>query len=106
VRADGGFGHVSADVGLCVAADADLGGVVIAPESGILGAECAVAVVHIIGLARHRDVHSAAVASAAVRGGEDGWIGHVRSLTSHPSNAKPLYRSVYPAIPVWVGIEP
>lgn len=69
-------------------------------------AQRTVAVVHIIGLAGHCDVHSAAVASAAVRGGEDGWIGHVRSLTSHLSNTKPLYRSVYPAIPVWVGIEP
>ena len=79
-----GFEQVGAGVGSCLTADADLGGVVIAPDSGVLCAERAVAVVHIIGLARHCDVHSAAVASAA----------------------KPSHRSVYPVIPVWVGIEP
>ena len=75
VGAKGGFGHVSADIGLGVAGNVDLSGVVIAPESGVFGAECAVAVVHIIGLVRHCDVHSAAVASAAVRGG-GGRVGH------------------------------
>jgi hypothetical protein len=70
VGADGGFGYVSADIGLGVPADADLGRVVIAPESGVFGTECAVAVVHIIGLARHFDAHRAAVASPIVRGGQ------------------------------------
>lgn len=84
VRADGGFGHVCADVGAGVAADADLGRVVIAPEPGVLGTERAVAVVHIIGLARDRDAHRAAVASAAM----------------------PPHQSVHPAMAVWVGVEP
>lgn len=68
VGANGRFGHVSTDIALGVAADADLGRVVIAPESGVFGTECAVAVVHIIGLARHGDAHRAAVASPIVRG--------------------------------------
>lgn len=84
VGADGGFGHVCADVGAGVAGNVDLGGVVIAPESGVLGAERTVAVVHIIGLARDRDAHRAAVASAAM----------------------PHQQSVHPAIPVRVGIQP
>ena len=75
VRANGGFGHVSAGIGSGLAADADLSGVVIAPEASVFGAERAVAVIHIIGLAGHCDVHSAAVASAAVRGG-GGRVGH------------------------------
>jgi hypothetical protein len=65
VRANGGFGNVCAGVGSGFAADADLCGVIIAPEAGVLGTERAVAVVHIIGLAGHRDAHSAAVAGAA-----------------------------------------
>lgn len=68
VGANGGFWHVSADVSAGVAADADLGGVVIAPESGVLAAERTVTVIHIIGLTRDREVHSPAVAGTVVRG--------------------------------------
>jgi hypothetical protein len=50
----------------------------------VLGTERAVAVVHIIGLARDRDAHRAAVASAAM----------------------PPHQSVHPAMAVWVGVEP
>jgi hypothetical protein len=47
------------------AADADLCGVVIAPQSGVFCTERAVTVIHIIGLARDREAHSPAVAGAA-----------------------------------------
>lgn len=67
VGANGGFGHVRAGVGSRLAAEADLGGVVIAPEASVFCAECAVTVVHIIGLARDREPHGAAVAGALKR---------------------------------------
>lgn len=69
VRADGGFCHICPDVGAGVAADADLGRVVIAPESSVLGTERTVAVAYIIGRAGNSDAHRTAVASAVVRGG-------------------------------------
>jgi hypothetical protein len=76
VGAKGRLGHVSTDIGLGVAADADLGRVVIAPESGVFGTECAVAVVQIVGLARHCDAHRATVASPIVRGDGLGSVRH------------------------------
>ena len=67
VGANGGFGHVSAGVGSRLAADADLCGVVIAPQASVFRAQRTVAVIHIIGLARDIDAHSPAVAGAAMR---------------------------------------
>ena len=60
-----GFGHVGAGIASGLAADANLGRIEITPESGMFCAERAIAVIHIIGLARDPELHRAAVASAA-----------------------------------------
>jgi hypothetical protein len=108
VRADCGFWHVSADVGSGIAADADLGGVVIAPESGALGTECTVAVVHIIGLARHCDAHSTAMASSTVKGGRLGGVRHGIQFIRTPAQRQAALAISAPTITitVWVGIKP
>lgn len=84
VKCDGGFGQVCADVGARLAADADLGGVIIAPKNSMFRTKRTVAVIQIIRLVRNGDVHGAAVAGTAVRRVGCGWTGHASNPISEP----------------------